>query len=81
MSVTTIRACRAEDLPQLFTIINDAAQAYKGVIPADRWQEPYMSLDELKREIHHGVAFWGCESDGELVGVMGTQDNPATRTS
>ncbi len=55
-------------------IINDAAQAYKGIIPADRWHEPYMSRRELKGEIEHGVVFWGVEADGKLVGVMGIQD-------
>jgi GNAT superfamily N-acetyltransferase len=70
----TIRPCSAQDLPQLLSIINDAAQAYKGVIPADRWHEPYMSLDELEREIGDGIAFWGCAWEGRLVGVMGIQD-------
>jgi GNAT superfamily N-acetyltransferase len=74
MNTMAIRPCGAEDLPALFSIINDAAQAYKGVIPADRWHEPYMSLDELKREIANGIAFWGCETGGSLVGVMGIQD-------
>jgi GNAT superfamily N-acetyltransferase len=69
-----IRACTAADLPAIFSIVNDAAQAYKGIIPADRWHEPYMPLDELKREIAAGVRFLGCESDGELAGVMGIQD-------
>jgi len=58
----------------MFAIINDAARAYQGVIPADRWHEPYMPLDELEVELGRGVAFWGCESGGELLGVMGIQD-------
>ena len=74
----TIRPCGARDLPQIFSIINDAAQAYKGIIPADRWHEPYMPLDELKQAIREGIAFWGCElrggEAGSLAGVMGTQD-------
>lgn len=74
----TIRPCSAQDLPQLLSIINDAAHAYKGVIPADRWHEPYMSLDELEREIGDGIAFWGwavgAEAEARLVGVMGIQD-------
>jgi GNAT superfamily N-acetyltransferase len=69
-----IRECTENDLPALYAIINDAAQAYKGVIPSDRWHEPYMPMDELRREIRDGVQFWGYESDGELVGVMGIQD-------
>jgi len=55
-------------------IINDAAQAYRGVIPADRWTEPYMSREYLQHEIDVGVAFWGYEESGELIGVMGIQD-------
>lgn len=69
-----IRKCTDDDLPALYAIINDAAQAYKGVIPADRWHEPYMPKDELQQEIHAGVQFWGYESDGEIIGVMGIQD-------
>lgn len=69
-----IRSCTAADLPQMFSIINDAAQAYKGIIPADRWHEPYMPMRELEEQIAQGIAFTGCESDGELIGVMGIQD-------
>jgi GNAT superfamily N-acetyltransferase len=54
-------------------IINDAAQAYKGIIPADRWHEPYMPRQELESEIGAGVVFWGFEDNGELLGVMGLQ--------
>jgi len=57
----------------IYEIINDAAQAYSGVIPADCWKEPYMSKDELRYEMDAGVAFWGYEEDGRLVGVMGIQ--------
>jgi GNAT superfamily N-acetyltransferase len=59
---------------QILSIINDAAQAYRGIIPADRWHEPYMPLHELEEQIMHGIAFSGCELHGELVGVMGIQD-------
>jgi GNAT superfamily N-acetyltransferase len=69
-----IRRCGPADVPALFSIINDAAQAYRGIIPADRWHEPYMPREELEREIQGGVAFWGLESGGELAGVMGIQD-------
>jgi GNAT superfamily N-acetyltransferase len=69
-----IRPCDAADLPQMFSIINDAAQAYKGVIPADRWHEPYMPLGELKGQIADGIVFSGCEVEGKLAGVMGIQD-------
>ena len=69
-----IRKCTGNDLPALYAIINDAAQAYKGVIPADRWHEPYMPMDGLRQEIRGGVQFWGYESDGEIIGMMGIQD-------
>ncbi len=69
-----IRICTPDDLTAICAIINDAAQAYKDVIPVDRWHEPYMPLEELEHEIARGVAFWGFEADGELVGVMGIQD-------
>jgi len=74
VSSTRIRPCGTADLPALFSIVNDAAQAYRGVIPADCWHEPYMPLDELTQEIRNGISFWGYESDGELAGVMGIQD-------
>jgi GNAT superfamily N-acetyltransferase len=56
--------------------VNAAAQAYRGVIPADRWHEPYMSSRELDSEIAAGVSFWGYEADDALVGVMGIQRLP-----
>ncbi|MFO8163893.1 MAG: GNAT family N-acetyltransferase [Thermodesulfobacteriota bacterium] len=69
-----IRKCWQNDLQTMYAIINDAAQAYKGVIPKDRWQDPYMPLDELKHEIENGIIFWGIEEGGNLVGIMGIQD-------
>ena len=74
MSATILRPCGTADLPALFSIVNDAAQAYRGVIPADCWHEPYMPMEELKQEIDDGISFWGYELDGELAGVMGIQD-------
>ena len=68
-----IRPCDQSEFHTIYTIINDAAEAYKRVIPADRWHEPYMSKEELRQEIESGVVFWGFEADGELVGVMGIQ--------
>ncbi len=70
----TIRICDDADSEAIYAIINDAAQAYRGVIPEDRWHEPYMPREELAREIASGVRFWGYEEDGELLGVMGIQD-------
>ncbi|MGH6913109.1 MAG: GNAT family N-acetyltransferase [Geminicoccales bacterium] len=69
-----IRRCTDADFDAIREIVNDAAEAYRGVIPADRWHEPYMGRDELAREIAAGVAFWGAEADGALAGVMGIQD-------
>jgi len=70
----TIRQCRADEQAEILQIINSAAEAYRGVIPADRWHEPYMSESELEREIDGGVVFWGYEdADAALVGVMGIQ--------
>ncbi len=69
-----LRACTAADVTAIHAIINDAAQAYRGVIPADCWHEPYMPLAELRRELMAGIAFHGAEHDGELAGVMGLQD-------
>ena len=68
-----IRLCVNSEFEQIYAIINEAAQAYRGVIPPDRWKEPYMSRDELQHEISAGVNFWGYEEDGNLVGVMGIQ--------
>lgn len=69
-----IRKSVANDFEAILAIINDAAQAYRGVIPSDRWHEPYMSTDELAKEIASGVIFWMAEDDGQLLGVMGIQD-------
>ena len=71
---TLIRRCLDSDFDAIHTIINDAARAYEGVIPADRWKEPYMSKEELRQEIHEGVVFWGYEEEDRLIGVMGIQD-------
>ncbi|MGC9393891.1 MAG: GNAT family N-acetyltransferase [Anaerolineae bacterium] len=71
-----IRSCTEADFETMYAIINDAAQAYRGIIPADRWHEPYMPREELQHEIDAGVRFWGYEEDGVLVGVMGIQDVP-----
>ena len=68
-----IRPCRDADLDTVCAIVNDAAEAYRGVIPPDRWHDPYMPRAELCTEIDAGVAFLGYEANGELVGIMGTQ--------
>jgi RimJ/RimL family protein N-acetyltransferase len=68
-----IRKCTASDFERIYEIINHAAQAYKGVIPAEYWNEPYMSRGELRHELDDGIVMWGFEDKGELVGVMGIQ--------
>jgi N-acetylglutamate synthase-like GNAT family acetyltransferase len=68
-----IRKARNADVPAMLAIVNDAAQAYRGVIPPDRWHEPYMAREELESEITNGVEFWVAEED-RLLGVMGIQD-------
>lgn len=68
-----IRPCRDDERPAILAIVNAAAEAYRGAIPADRWHEPYMEAGELEAEIAAGVSFWGYEADGELIGVMGIQ--------
>ena len=70
----TLRRCDDEDFEQIWTIVNDGARAYEGIIPGDRWKEPYMPRQELRREIEADVTFWGCEQSGSLAGVMGIQD-------
>ena len=75
-----IRPCKLGDFEAIYEIVNDAAVAYKGVIPADRWHEPYMPREKLQHEIDAGVRFWGYEEgtdeteSGTLIGVMGIQD-------
>lgn len=69
-----VRASDGADREQIFAIINQAAQAYRGMIPADRWHDPYMPMEELEKEIAAGVAFWVAEDEGEVLGVMGIQD-------
>jgi len=69
----SVRPCRDDEREAILAIVNSAAVAYRGVIPADRWHEPYMTSRELDHEIAAGVAFWGYEMHGRLVGVMGIQ--------
>jgi N-acetylglutamate synthase-like GNAT family acetyltransferase len=69
-----IRKSVDNDFAAMLAIISDAARAYRGVIPADRWHEPYMPADELSKEIASGVVFWVAEREGQLAGLMGIQD-------
>ena len=68
-----IRPCRDDDQAAILAIVNAAAEAYRGVIPSDCWHEPYFSPAHLESEIAAGVAFWGYEADGTLIGVIGFQ--------
>jgi GNAT superfamily N-acetyltransferase len=68
-----IRRCDNQDFDLIWAIINDGAQAYRGIIPEDRWTEPYMSREKLLHEIDDGVVFWGYDDAGNLLGVMGLQ--------
>ncbi len=71
--MSSIRPCRDDERPLILAIVNAAAEAYRGVIPADRWHVPYMSAAELDAEIASGVAFWGYDDGGQVIGVMGIQ--------
>lgn len=68
-----IRRCADYDFEVILAIINDGAEAYRSVIPPDRWKEPYMGADELRHEIDAEISFSGAERGGALVGVMGIQ--------
>jgi len=69
-----IRLSRAADRAEMLAIINAAAEAYRGVIPADCWHEPYMPAEELASEIGANVVFWVAEEERNMLGVMGLQD-------
>ncbi|MBC7238072.1 MAG: GNAT family N-acetyltransferase [Chloroflexi bacterium] len=74
VEVGQIRPCGEDDLAEMLEIINSAAEAYRGVIPPDRWHEPYMPMSELCAEIADGVIFYGYACQGRLLGIMGLQD-------
>jgi GNAT superfamily N-acetyltransferase len=61
------------EFDSMLNVVNDAARAYRGVIPGDRWKEPYMSAEELRKEIESGVEFYGWMENGALMAVMGIQ--------
>ena len=71
---SVIRACDEADFQALLALINAAAEAYRDIIPPDRWKEPYMPAQELTDEISTGIQFQGFEEAGTLKGVMGVQD-------
>jgi len=61
------------DFDTIYEIINDAASAYKGIIPSDRWKEPYMPKEELQTQIEEGVEFWNYQENDKILGAMGIQ--------
>jgi GNAT superfamily N-acetyltransferase len=67
-----IRQCQLQDTERMYFIINEAARAYEGAIPADCYPQPYMPMSELEEELKR-VTFYGWEADGELVGIMGLE--------
>src|SRR3954467_9698117 len=71
--MSTIRPCRDDDREAILGNVNAAAEAYRGVIPEDRWHEPYMPMEQLEAEIAAGGEFWGYEDGGVLLGIMGIQ--------
>ena len=71
--MSDIRRCRPDEHGEILAIVNAAAEAYRGQIPADCFHDPYMTREALEREIAAGVAFWGQDVDGVLAGVMGLQ--------
>ena len=68
-----IREISSSDFDGVFRVVNDAAQAYRGIIPDDRWKEPYMPREELKEEIDAGIEFYSWVENGDVIGVMGIQ--------
>jgi hypothetical protein len=68
-----VRKVTPAEFDFMLKVINDAAEAYRGVIPKDRWKDPYMSAEELAGEIRGGVEFYGHWENSVLVGVMGIQ--------
>jgi GNAT superfamily N-acetyltransferase len=73
LRAVSIRPCRQGERDEIFAIVSAAAEAYRGVIPEDRWHEPYMPAEQLEAEIAAGVEFWGYEDGGRLLGIMGIQ--------
>jgi N-acetylglutamate synthase-like GNAT family acetyltransferase len=68
-----ITKCEQKDFNTIYEIINDAALAYRGIIPADRWHEPYMTKEELEKQLEEGIQFWKYNEDDQILGVMGIQ--------
>ena len=67
-----IRTLNSWDTEKIFRIVNLSAKAYEGRIPRDCYHEPYMSREELIREMR-SMTLFGWMENGRLVGVMGYQ--------
>ena len=67
------RRVATRDLDTAYFIINEAAQAYRGLIPPERSLDPYMPRQEFREELKAGVEFWGVEENDALRAVMGIQ--------
>ncbi|HET9823721.1 MAG TPA: GNAT family N-acetyltransferase [Chitinophagaceae bacterium] len=74
MRSNMVERCTSMDFQEIYEVINDAARAYKNVIPDDCWHEPYMAESELRLQIELGVEFWCYKEDNKILGVMGIQD-------
>lgn len=68
-----IRKLSCAEFDSILSVINNAAEAYRGIIPRDRWKEPYMSARQLREEIEDGVQFYGLMEEKKMLGVMGMQ--------
>ena len=73
MGEVATRRCGEADFEAVWEVINDGAKAYRGVIPLDRINDPYMTKEHLRAEIAGGVHFWAYEKNGVIVAVMGLQ--------
>jgi len=62
------------DTSKILHIINEASLKYKGVIPDNCWNEPYMSEQELINEFNDGVCMYGYHHNNILIGVIGVQE-------
>lgn len=67
-----IRKCSVAEKDRICLIVNDAARAYRGHIPPDRYREPYMPMEELLAEMAE-MNMFGWVEDSDLVAVMSQQ--------
>ena len=67
-----IKEISLRDVGKIYEIINEAARAYRNVIPDDCYHEPYMTKEELRREMKRMTVF-GWDAGGDIIGVMGCE--------